>query len=417
MSRSPSSSGTYCAKTTVAFLASSILSAPLLAAYNFFGVILYRDLHGTALQVTLLTMLKPLVALFSLYWSHRISERSDRLLPNLVWSGLLARLPFLFFPFVTNSWTLIGCAAFYMMLSRGGIPAWMEILRKNLSREHQSRVFSDSSSISYVEGMILAVSMGLIMDSHASSWRWICPLSALMGIISIFFQLRIPLKVSPVPTTVSSLPLWREIVDPWRNAFQLMRSQGDFRRFQWGYVLSGAGMMVLQPALPIFFVDVLGVTYTELAIALSLCKGLGFALSSRLWARWFKTANLFSFSCAIFVIVAFFPLLLLLAPQHLVWLYGGYFIYGVGQAGSEMCWHLSGPAFARHEDSSLYSGVNVTMVGIRGAIAPPLGSVLCLFFGPLWVFVASGFLCGCGGYFMWRRVRDGERYCVAPAAL
>jgi hypothetical protein len=46
------------------------------------------------------------------------------------------------------------------------------------------------------------------------------------------------------------------------------------------------------------------------------------------------------------------------------------------QAGSEMSWNLSGPIFARHEDSSTYTGVNVVTIGLRGCIAPPLGSLI-----------------------------------------
>ena len=48
---------------------------------------------------------------------------------------------------------------------------------------------------------------------------------------------------------------------------------------------------------------------------------------------------------------------------------------------SEIVWHLSALHFAKNEDSSLFSGVNVLMVGIRGMIAPAFGSLLGLFFG------------------------------------
>jgi hypothetical protein len=49
------------------------------------------------------------------------------------------------------------------------------------------------------------------------------------------------------------------------------------------------------------------------------------------------------------------------------------------QAGSELSWHLSGPIFARDEESSQFSGVNVLTVGVRGCAIPQLGALFCLF--------------------------------------
>jgi hypothetical protein len=46
------------------------------------------------------------------------------------------------------------------------------------------------------------------------------------------------------------------------------------------------------------------------------------------------------------------------------------------QAGSELSWNMSGPYFAKDLDSSSYSSLNVLTVGIRGCIAPVIGTLI-----------------------------------------
>jgi MFS family permease len=90
---------------------------------------------------------------------------------------------------------------------------------------------------------------------------------------------------------------------------------------------------------------------------------------------------------------AIFPLVIVAAILHPYWIYVAYFIYGIAQAGSHLIWHLSGPLFAEGEKSLRYSGVNIVMVGIRGALGPPLGGLLVAFTGPIFVFLLSALFC------------------------
>ena len=112
--------------------------------------------------------------------------------------------------------------------------------------------------------------------------------------------------------------------------------------------------MLLQPALPILFVDQLKLSYTELALALAACKGIGFALTSSLWGRWLPNASFFRPVALVTFMASLFPLILL-AAQLRGREYSAYLAYGVMQAGSELYWHLTGPIFSGREDSTLYS--------------------------------------------------------------
>jgi hypothetical protein len=90
---------------------------------------------------------------------------------------------------------------------------------------------------------------------------------------------------------------------------------------------------------------------------------------------------------------AFFPLFLMAAEWNIICLYLAYLLYGAMQAGSELSWNLSGPIFAKHEESSTYTGVNVVSVGLRGCVAPPLGGFLCNLTGATVVLLMGGSFC------------------------
>lgn len=392
-------------KTRGAILWSSLLSEPLFTLYGLLVFILRKDLHATALQIALLTMLKPVVSVFSFYWSGSVSQRKDKLRWNVVGAGFLARLPFLFFPFFENVWFLIAGAVMHMFFYRAGNPAWVEILKLNLTKQQREKFFSLGSALGYAEGVLLAIGFGFLMDYSHDAWKFLFFGSALVGIIGVFIQIKLPIEGehAPAPIAVENRPSFRErLLQPWKSSYQLMRMRPDFAKFQWGFMACGFGNMLIQPALPLFFVDILHLTYMDLAIALSICKGMGFVISSPIWAKGMGRFSIAHLSCAVFIATALFPLFLIFAPWGLFWLYLAYVMYGIAQGGSHLVWNLSGPIFSGKEDSSLYSGVNIVMVGIRGSLAPPLGGFLCVLCGPLIVLGVGVGLCFYGG---WRMVR------------
>ncbi len=168
-------------------------------------------------------------------------------------------------------------------------------------------------------------------------------------------------------------------------------------------MMCGFGIMLIQPALPVLAVDWLGVSYLEMAAAVSIAKGFGFALSSPLWARWFEKVPIYLISGAVFLSVGLFPLMLALSPFGLWWFYLAYFWYGVGQGGSHLVWNMSGPVFAGEEESSRYTGVNVAMAGLRGAVGPSLGSLLLVLWGPIQVLCIGSVLCFYSGVWLARK--------------
>jgi predicted MFS family arabinose efflux permease len=380
-------------KTRSAFLWTSLLKTPFWTLYTLLGFILYKDLHATSLQIAAFLALKPVVSIVSIYWSSFVKGRRDRLKSNIIVGAILGYLPFFFFPFVNSPWFFIISAALYMMLTRGIVPAWMEILKLNIKDSSREKVFAYGNAVSYVGAILLPVFLGDMLDIHPGIWRWLFPSCSLLGLVSIFFQLRISIPKGKVIECNERFSLRATLIAPWKNGWKLCAQRKDFSAFQIGFFLGGMGLMIMQPALPKFFFDSLHLSYTELAIALSACKGIGFATTTKYWSWLMQRCNIFAFSSYVTALAALFPLILLLSGFHTFWLYASYLMYGIMQAGSELSWHLSGPIFAKKQDSSIFSSVNVATVGIRGCIGPFLGSLLCSHFSAQFVLVSCFALC------------------------
>lgn len=386
--------------TKRAFFWSVLLNAPFWVMYGYLPFILVQELGATPLQVTLLIALKPAVSLISVYWGTTIHNQPNRLVKNLVSTTLCAHLPILLFPFVENSWYFVAAHALYIMCERGGKPAWMELLKINMAAPERQKLFSKVSTYSYGIGILAPCLFGVPMDYLQGSWRWIFVLTSLLSMSSIFWQWRIPVCLKERSISKSGAG-W--LLKPWRQSWNLLKNRKDFRLFQWGFFFGGAGVMLMQPAIPSFFMNELSLSYTELAVALSLCKAVGFAATSPLWARWMGRVDIFRLVGIVTLVTSLFPLFILGGKVWLFSIYIAYLLYGAMQAGSELSWHLSGPHFADKGDSSPYTSVNILMIGLRGLIFPVIGTLLLGQFTAVTPLLLGGLLCLIGTYSMMNR--------------
>lgn len=403
-----------CQKTRSAFIWSSILNAPLWAMYSLLVFIFYKDLHGTPLQITLLISSKPVVAIASFYWSSFVDKRRDWIKPSIICASILGLVPCFFFPFINNNWFFIFAFALYMMASRAIIPSWMEILKMKIQDEARSQIFSTGSSINYLTSLFFPLLVSYWMDSSAGIWRWVFFMTAAFSFLNIFFLLRIPIAKEDSPNTYPRLNFNDTLIKPWKNFVTLLKSRPDFAHFQLIFMFGGLGLMILQPVLPVFTVEVLQLSYTELVIAISICKGIGFALTTRLWASFFNKMNIYFLTFLMCFLAALFPVFLMTASMHWMWVYVAYLVYGIMQAGSELCWNLSGPRFARKENSSAFTGVNVVLVGLRGCVGPFLGGYLGAITNSYLPLMIGGFSCCLGAFFA---LYSSKKYALEEASF
>jgi hypothetical protein len=377
----------------------NLSNEPFIVLYAILPFIFRKDLGASLLEISVLAALRPVLPVFSFYWSANLTDRPDLLRSNLILAWCLGRLPFLFVPWFTHVWYLIFCCAVYEFFNKSGIPALIEILKINLPKEAREKTYTLYFVLSFVESILLGLVIAGLLDFHPSAWKFLCGLTALVSLSSVWLQLRVPIEVSgAVAKPLMPLKAW--VFQPWKDAFALLKRRPDFARFQWGFMMGGFGLMLIAPSLSIFYVDKLNLEHTQLVTGRSILMGVGIVLSSYFWKKGLSKLSIPQLTIRILIGFGLFPLTLLLSLWDLSWFYFAFILYGVAQAGSHLLWNLSGTLFARDEDSSQYSRVNVLMVGLRGIIAPALGGILCSYLGPLPMLLMGTLICGFGAVYM-----------------
>jgi len=159
--------------TRIAFFWTRMLRTPFWSIYTILPFIILKELHASPFQIGVFIALKPVASLLSLYWSAWINKRRDRLRGNLIGAHVLGLIPFFFFPYVNNAWYIIIASGIYMALHRGVTPAWMEILKLNLSGKIRHRVFAWGSAWGYLGDAIFPFIIGWLLDDFSHSWRWL----------------------------------------------------------------------------------------------------------------------------------------------------------------------------------------------------------------------------------------------------
>jgi MFS family permease len=387
-------------KTRRTLLWSGLLAEPLVSLFGLLPFIMRKDLGASLFELSLLSTLRPVVAVFTFYWASGLTRNKQKLLSNTISARIGACAPFLLLPWISTSWSIIIAAVFYLFFYRAQTPAWMEILNRNLPKEHREKTFSLSSALNFSAGVILALLFGKLLDQQEGSWKWLLCSAALLAFVGALLPFKLPIRGDSDTDSVQPATVKDRLFKPWKDCFQLLRTHALFAKFQWGFMIGGFGLMLMAPALTIYFVDLLALSHTEMTIGRLVCMGFGFALFTSLWAKAIRRFSLHRLTAVICCGFGLFPIALLLAQWDITLFYFAFVLYGCTQAGSHLIWHLSGPLFAEKQDSAPFSKVNILMVGLRGLVAPLLGWQLCQAVGPLPVLVCGSIICLLGSLYM-----------------
>ncbi|MFZ0565520.1 MAG: MFS transporter [Chlamydiales bacterium] len=380
----------YGHRVGLAYLGGYLLNAPLFVMYSMLQFILCKDLRATALQITLLIASKPLVAVFSSYWS---SSGKVPLKKHIMYASLIGALPSLLFPFFENNWYLVFGFALFFFADRAVIPSWMELLKTKVSSKHQSRLISTGSLSSYIAASFLPLLIGPWMDWKIGIWKGLFVAFSCLSLLRLILQFFMLPNESQSPSPPIEGKKIEFFIHPWKSTWDIMKKRSDFAYYQLVFFCGGLGLMIMQPALPQFIEKLLHLSYTELALAFATFKGLGFALTNPFWSSRIHKTNIFLFCGAVTFLAALSIGLMIFSRIFSPGIYLAFFFYGAMQAGSHLCWHLGGPLFSPEENSSPYTSVNIILVGVRGCVGPFIGGALCSYFGLTLPFLIGGGLC------------------------
>lgn len=374
---------------TISYLSNRFCCAPLEVMFTLLAFIITKELGATPFQVAILVSAKPLVSWFAYYANFYLLYHPSKMRSYLLAIHLLGCLPIFFFVYVTNPWFFVFSFALFLAANRASFPAWSQIMKSSIGVEKMGWLVSKGTSVNYALNICLPLLFGYWMDSNPKAWPLIFIALALFSLGNIAVLLCVPMY------TVSN-EIKRERPDffaPWREIVRIFNESISFFRYLLVFFLGGFGIVMVQSILPSYFKEDLHLSYIELSLAFSFCKGIAFLVASPYWAAYVRQASLFRLNGWTAVLTVIF-IGSLIAAQFSLWsLYFGYLLYGTTQAGSDISWNISGPLFSKGENCVSYSNVNLFLVAFRGCVTPLCTQALLLSFGKTGVFVGAILIC------------------------
>jgi MFS family permease len=324
-----------------------------------FVPVVARRLGADFAQMSLIAAAPFAGSLFTPLASHYLQGR--RKMPFLVWFWNIARGLFTLTLFVTSPLPLTMIVLAFNILTAFAVPGYAEMMRLVYPNECRGR------AMSYVRvGMTAVVTLmtplaGRLLD--LVGYRYLFPVGAAFGIASstIFGRIR-------VQETVAGDR------QPFGRFWRILKDDKAFAAYQVAFMVYGFGNLMALPVFPVFQVDVLGLTYSQIGV-LGFIMAVFWLLSYVYWGRevdrrgglWTVKLN-FLITSLVFLAYVFAWDVRLVAVAFV--------FIGITNAGIDLGWMNALMQFAPAEKVSEYASLHTTLLGGRGLLAPFVGIAL-----------------------------------------
>ena len=222
---------------------------------------------------------------------------------------------------------------------------------------------------------LVAVSAGFIIDRDPQDARWLYVFAAACGLAgawlyrSVRVRREYQLLAAELEAGADGGAFNLRILQ------QILRSDPDYRQFMLWMGLYGAGNLMSSAQLVVLYTDRMQLPGMMQIWLLTVLPLLLMPLCLPWWARQFDAGHVIQYrarQCWVLISAIIVAALgVWLTELWLLWVAA--ILNGVGYAGAQLGWNLGHNDFASLGQAQHYMGVNVTLTGVRGLLAPPLG--------------------------------------------
>jgi hypothetical protein len=222
---------------------------------------------------------------------------------------------------------------------------------------------------------VVALLAGYILDRRPELSRWLYAIAALCGVLGawLFRSVRVRREYQLLAAEAEAGASGGAF--NLRMLRQILRADPDYRRFMFWMSLYGAGNLMCNAQLVVLYTDRMALPGITQILMLTVTPLLLMPVCLPWWARQFDAGHVIQYrarQCWVLVAAIVFAALGVLFRQTaLLWVAA--VLYGVSYAGAQLGWNLGHNDFASRGQAQHYMGVHVTLTGVRGLIAPPLG--------------------------------------------
>lgn len=219
---------------------------------------------------------------------------------------------------------------------------------------------------------------GWVLERHPAQARWLYAAAAVTGLAGAWLYRYARVRrefalLSAETQAVGEAPLFSLAV-----LRQILRDDPAYRRFMFWLGLYGAGNLMVSAQLVILFSDHLRLSSASQIGILAIVPLLCVPLFTPWWARQFDGGHVIEYRArqcwALILAIGVMFLALFVPVRALLWL--GALLFGLSTAGANLGWNLGHSDFASLGKMQQYMGVNVTLTGMRGLVAPPIGVLI-----------------------------------------
>jgi MFS family permease len=374
-------------------LVTAILYGVFLAGIVNFVPVVARRLGASPYLISLIVAAPAFGNLIAVLGAHYLQQR--RKLPVMVAAWSIGRGLFLLMPFVATPEPFVLIVVAHWLIVSVSVTGYVEIMRAIYPDAIRGRAMAFVRVGFTACATVMTPLFGQLLDLW--SYQILFPIAAVFGILTgvAFGQVKYDEVIADRR---------HDWLKPWRIFLQDAR----YRAYSIAFMIFGTGNLLVAPLIPLLLVDELQLSYGEVGW-LNMISSIAWTVFYIVWGRlldrrgglWIVQIN---FILTLVVALAFWA-------AHDMWLAAVAFLFnGIILAGTDLGWMNAIIQFARREDIGHYTALHAFLLGIRGIIAPFLGTVLIAvpFLGLRGVFLLSALFIFVG-WLLIKRVTVTER--------
>jgi hypothetical protein len=346
-----------------------------------------------------------LVFLFLVLFSElRKRVKNKKLL--LTGTGILTRLPLaglLFFPadpavYATSQLYHYIFLAIFLVYYLGNIiiyPAINVMLKTNYRHENFGKLYAYSTSLNKIVMLLATFVYGMLLDNDYFIFRLVFPLTAALGIVSIYILSGI--DTSKMVFIRQTHSVWTSVKLSVKGMYRILKENKPYRDFELGFMGYGFAFMMTAPVINIFMNEGLNLTYSSVAFYKNAYNIIAIFLLF-FTGRWLGRMDPRKFASYTFMSLAFYILFMMLSqyfPQSFelgnVRIYYSlilsYISYGYFAATMVLLWNIGSAYFCKPEEADDYQSNHLFLTGVRAILAPIIGVFFYETMGFAWTFI------------------------------